>query len=357
MSLLNRFSEWLGRFPLWLFVAAITLASVFKGGISFTPLGTDELQAFPTPPNNWSALSYGMRSVVFITGQDGDLAFGIVGFFAVIMSLALLTYFAYRKFEPVVARVFLALIVVGPIGMALMNRIGRNDVFVILGAAIIAFYGKRIVPFLIGLFIMILGNPEQTVVAFFVLFILSMIPTLRSWRRTAGLGFVVALAVFVPLSMYARASGVKSRVEFLPEYLSNSFYAFAANLPLSIFAAYGAVWLVIGWVFLQISGRSRFWLVVGLGAAPAFVAMITVDQTRVIVGVTTLAVLVILHEYLPKIKNQLDVIGFNPILGVTVAVVLFLPIIDIWGSSGHARTPYLWIFTSIVPQIKTLLIG
>jgi len=335
----------------------LALAIVVKGGISFAPLGTNELANFPTPPDSWGALSYGIRTVVFLTGQDDDLAFGVVGFVLVILTLILITFLISRSFEHSVARIFLALVIVGPIGMILMNRIGRNDVFMILGAVIFALHGRRILLMLIGLVLMLLGNPEQTVVAMSILLLISMLPPLRQWRLKAFSGLVVALIVFAPLWLLARSVGVKSRIEFLQDYLSNSFYAFAANLPLSLYAAFGAVWLVIGWIIISSSMRNRVWLLLALVVVPVLVTMITVDQTRVLVGVTTVAIVVLLKEFLPKLVQQVAELNFRPALAASFIIVLFLPVIDIWGSSGHASTPYLWIFTSIVPQIKLFILG
>lgn len=357
MKGLFRLDGWLITIPLWIYSLTLMVAIVIKGGISFAPLGTDELASFPLPPENWSSLSYGMRTIVFLTGQDGDLAFGVVGFVLVLSSIVLITFLASRSFEPTVARVFLALIIVGPIGMILMNRIGRNDVFMILGAVIFTLHGRRILLMLIGLVLMLLGNPEQTVVAMSILLLISMLPQLRQWRMKAFSGLVVALIVFAPLWLLARSVGVKSRIEFLQDYLSSSFYAFAANLPLSLYAAFGAVWLVIGWLFIKSSMRNRVWLLLALVVVPVVVTMITVDQTRVFVGVTTIAIAVLLKEFLPKLVEQLMDLNFKPILAASFIIVLFLPVIDIWGSSGHARTPYLWVFTSIVPQIKVLILG
>ena len=357
VPLLLKFNLWVTRIPLWLYSMGLVVAVGMKSGITFTPLGLDELLNFPAPPNNWSAMSYGMRTVVFLSGNEGDIAFGVMGFILVILSFATLTLAASRVMDPLITRLFLALVIVGPIGMVLLNHIGRNDVFVIIGATMVAMHGRKIYMMVIGLLIMILGNPEQALVAFFCLMILSYIPMLNHWRRVAVFGFVTALAIFIPLSLYVRSSGVKGRLEFLPELLSASFYPFAANLPLTLYASFGATWLIIGWVFLHISVKSRVLLVIGILVIPLFVTMITVDQTRVTVGVTTLSVMVLLREFLPRIVSQLKSRNFVPILGTGVAIVLFLPIIEIWGTSGHTRTPYLWIFTSIVPQIKSLLIS
>ena len=357
MPLLLRFNNWVTRIPLWAYSFFLVVAVAVKSGFTFTPLGGDELLNFPVPPNTWSALSYGMRSLVLITGVEGDVAVGAIGLVTVLISLVLITLLASRVMDPLVARIFLALVIVGPIGMVLLNHIGRNDVFVILGATIIAMCGRKISVMFLGLFIMILGNPEQSAVAMFCLLVLSFVPSFRSWRRAAGIGFVVALVAFIPLSLFARSAGVKSRIEFLPDYFSSSFYPFTANLPLTFYAAFGATWIVLGWIFLQISVRSRILLTMGIVIIPFFVTMITVDQTRVTVGVTTLSIMVALREYLPKFVCQLKSFNFAPVLGAVLVVVLFLPVIEIWGTSGHARTPYLWIFTSIVPQIKSLLIG
>ena len=357
VPLLLKFNHWVMGIPLWLYSMGLVVAVGMKSGITFTPLGLDELLDFPAPPNNWSAMSYGMRTVVFLSGNEGDIAFGVMGSFIVLLSFGFLTYAASRVMDRLISRLFLALVIVGPIGMVLLNHIGRNDVFVILGATVVAMYGQKIYMMVFGLVIMILGNPEQALVAFFCLVILSFIPVLNHWRRVAVSGFVIALAIFIPLSLYVRSSGVKGRLEILPEFLSASFYPFAANLPLTLYASFGATWLIIGWVFLHIYLKSRVLLVIGILVIPLFVTMITVDQTRVTVGVTTLSVMVILREFLPRMVSQLKSLNFAPILGTGVAIVLFLPIIEIWGTSGHTRTPYLWIFTSIVPQIKSLLIS
>jgi len=355
--LLLKFNVWVTRIPLWLYSLFLVVACLAKTGFTFMPLGGEELVDFPAPPNNWSAMSYGMRTAVFLSGNDGDIAFGAIGSVFVLLSLAFLTIAASSAMDPLSGRLFLAFVIVGPIGMVLLNHIGRNDVFVILGATMIAIYGQKIYMLVFGLVIMILGNPEQTLVAFFCLMILSNIPMLRQWRRVAAAGFMVALAIFIPLTLYVRSTGVKGRVEFLPELLSASFYPFAANLPLTLYASFGATWLIIGWILLHISFKGQILITIGLLAIPLLVTMITVDQTRVTVGVTTLSIMVIIREFMPRIVTQLKSLNFGPILGAGVVLVLFLPVIEIWGTSGHTRTPYLWIFTSIVPQIKALLIN
>jgi hypothetical protein len=357
MQGLLRFDKWLSTIPVWSYSLILTIAIVLKGGFSFFPLGPGELANYPLPPDSWGALSYGMRSVVFALGQDGELAYSIVGLLLVVLSVSLLTYFASREFQPLVARLFLALVIVGPIGLILVNRIGRNDVFMILGAVIFALCGYRLLGLAFGLLFMILANPEQAVVAMAILLLVSMIPQLHHWRNKAFWGLMILSLVFVPLWLLAKSTGVKSRIEYLPDFLSNSFYAFAANLPLSLYAAYGAVWLILGWVVLNSQNRVRIWLLIALVVIPVSVTMITVDQTRVYVSITAVTVVIVLRDYLPKLIDQLVNLRFKPILATGFLTVMFLPVIDIWGSSGHVQTPYLWIFTSIVPQIKDLILG
>lgn len=335
----------------------LSVAVAIKSGLSFAPLGSYELVNFPVPPDTWGSLSYGMRTLVFITGYQEDISFSIVGAVLTVITIIVLTALSQRTFESTGSRVFLALVIVSPIGMVLFNRLGQGDVLVILGAIVFALLGPRLLAVLAGLILMILGNPEQAVVALFSLLILSFVTDMKTWRRPAVIGLSIASGVFIILALWARAVGAQSRLEYLPEFLSSSFYAFAANLPLSVYAGFAAIWVILGWVFVHVPFMSRTWLLIALVVVPGIVTIITVDQTRVFVGVTTLSVLVLGREFLPKIKDQLQSLGFKPVLGATVVLVMFLPIIDIWGSSGHARTPYLWIFTSIVPQIKTLLIG
>jgi MFS family permease len=298
-----------------------------------------------------------MRLIVYPTGNQDTLTFGIVGFVLLVLTIFLITFLAGRKFNEIDARLFILLVVVGPIGLILFNRIGRNDSLMILGALIVVLGGLRFLYLLVGLLIMLLGNPEQTVVAFGILLILSFIPQLKVWRRRAITGLAIALITFVGLSMLARSVESKSRLEYLPDYLNASFYAFAANLPLSLYAGYAAFWLIAAWIFVQVRGRSRLLLVLALVVAPVSVTIITVDQTRVFVGVTTLAVFVLLKSYIPQMREYVNSLGFQPVLAGAVLIVLFLPVLDIWGTSGGVSTPYLWVFTEIVPQIKSFIVG
>lgn len=357
MSGLERLNRWLISIPIWVYTVIMGVAIIVKSGLSFAPLDASEFQNFPLPPNYWPALSYGMRSLVYGTGQTDSTTFGIIGLLLVLITIITITFLAKQALDPVAARLFILFAIVGPIGMVLFNRIGQNDVFVILGAVLITFLGMRWFPFLIGLTLMLLGNPEQTVVALSVLLLLSGIPRLKVWRRRAIAGLLISLVVFLFLSSLARSVGAKSRLEYLPDYLSNSFYAFAANLPLSLYAAFGAFWLIAAWIFVHLNRNERIWLVVGLVLAPLAVTMITVDQTRVFVGVSVLAVFILLKTYLADIKQNLDARGISSVIAAALIIVLFLPVIDIWGSDGHARTPYLWIFSSVVPQIKILILG
>ena len=342
---------------MWLFALICTIAVVIKSGFGIAPLNEGEFQNFPLPPNYWSALTYGPRLTVYLTGRNDEIAFSVVGIILTLIAIATIVLLAVRRFQDQNDRIFVAIVLISPIGMVLLNRIGQADVFVILGAAVIAISSPRIHWFILGTVIMLLGNPEQTVVSFLGLVILSLISSFKTWRRRAITGLLVSVTVFILLSILARSVGAKNRLEYLPELLSASFYAFAANLPLSLYAAFGATWLIIFWVIAHLRKWDRLWFLVSLVALPLLVIMLTVDQTRVFVGVTTLSVLVTLTNYLPMFKDWLNTLGIQPVLAVVLLALLFLPIIDIWGSSGHARTPYLWIFTSVVPEIKGFLIG
>jgi len=357
MATIKKLDRWLASIPLWLFVLISTASVVVKAGVSFAPLDNTEFQNFPFPPNYWSALSYGMRSIVFFTGQRSELTFSVVGILLTIGSVAAIAYFANQRLAPTPARLFIMLVLIGPIGMVLFNRIGQNDVLVIMGALIAAFSGQRILIFILGIALMLLGNPEQTIIALLALLILSLVPELRRWMWPSIVGLILAVVTFFSLSALARSTGARNRMEYLPDYLSNSFYGFAANLPLSLYAGLGAVWLVVAWVLVRVTRKERLWVILALAVLPFTVTMITVDQTRVYVGVSALAVFVLLLNYLPGINSTVAKSKFPAFLGLTFLALLFLPIIDIWGSSGHARTPYLWIFTSVVPQVKTLIVG
>jgi hypothetical protein len=344
--LLERSQGWLERLPLAAFAGIALALGIIKTGIRLDPLPGSDAQFFPQPPNSFSATAFGLRGLVWLLTPNSSLGFVIMGLVVVAVVIAVSTATFHRLLTNEASRILLLVLLVGPIGGTLYTTIGQNDSLLILGSLIVAVSGKKITVSALGLAIMILANPEQTVVAWSVLLIMSFTPILREWRRYASYGLIVAFAGFLAISVGVRAAGAGDKTQFLDDFLLQSVHNFASNLPLSLYALFGFSWpLVLVLVYTQ---GARTALVGALALVPAIVVTaVTVDQTRVLVGVTTMATLTWMISSLKKVDSGSFRFSISNRLAWMFLLALVLPSVMVFGPSGLPWGPYSWVFHAL----------
>lgn len=356
VSLASSWQRRLGRLPMWGFALALICLAVIKGGFTINALIPEPLSNYPTPPSTFSSTSYGLRTLAWLLRMDYPGSYVVLGLIITAITLGFIAWAVPRVSQPDDSRIILVLILLGPITLILLNNIGRHDVLMILGGSILGLLGRNWIWALVGVMIMVLGNPEQSIVATVLLLSLTSMPQLRAWRAGAGLAVGVSALASITLGLWAHSVGVESRIGFITGLLGNSIYQFFGNFPLSVYAGYGIVWVVVIWVMRQASTSLRWLIGFALLAIPFAMTAITLDQTRVFVGLTTASIVAVLVISVPQMRQASIASGFvNPLFWV-FATGLFLPAIEVW-SKGYVRVPYAWFFIEIVPQIKTLLLG
>jgi hypothetical protein len=351
-SLQRRFSQ--VPFPLLAFL--VICLAILKCGISINPLTPEPLSDFPTPRPGYAALSYGLRSLAWMLQMEGPSAYVILGLCLTAIAFVFIPWAARRAATQQDARLLMVLIILGPIGVVLLNNLGRHDVLVILGGLALGFLGRNWRWALAGAAVMVLGNPEQAVVASAVLLLLTFSRELRPWRAGAVIALSISSVAFIVLSTWAAGAGVGSRATFVGGLLGNSIYQFFGNFPLSLYAGYGVIWIVILWSLFQARTPLRWLILICLILIPAAMTAITLDQTRVFVGVSTGAVTAVLVAFVPLMRAAAEAAGYRNTLSWTLACAAFLPAFEIW-STGYVRMPYGQFFSDVLPHIKSFLIG
>lgn len=334
----------------------MVLLGFLRTGVSVIRLAPEPLASFPTPQPTASALSFGTRTVAKVLGWEFPDSYVVITAFVAVLLLVVLGVVLRPGSFGVDGWLLAVLIVLGPIGQVLFTHIGGHDAWVILGGLVLGLLGARWWWALAGSVLMVLGNPEQALLATLCLLVLTWTPWLRARRASSMLAFGLCLAFFAALALFARLSGVPDRSGYLTTYLGNSIYNFGANLPLSLYAALGIVWIVLGWLLVRSTWRSRGLLLAGVLVLPLLFTAITMDQTRVFVGISTAGVVALLTVAVPRMRAEAESRGFGNVVFWTGLTGVFLPAV-VLTFTGTVIVPHAWFFVWVVPGLKSLLGG
>ena len=338
----SRLDRFLNDIPWVLFVIGLVLIGLLKAGIQL--LGTPAaLESWPEPLPTADSISYGNRSIAFILGWEFSGAYAAISLCVSVVALAVLVFALRPGRYGVDGRILAIVIVLGPIGQVLMTNVGGHDAWMILGSLVTAAFGRKVGGVTVGVVLMSLGNPEQAVIAMGCLLVITLIPNFRERRRSTLFGLILAIALLGALSLYAMLVGVSTRGGYLEEYLLQGLNNFFINFPLSLFAILGISWIVVAWILTDMSNRNRLFFLVGIIAVPLVFTAITVDQTRVFVGLSSAALMTALLDAVPRMHREAQLIGLRNPLAWTLLVAVLLPAVLIT-YTGSVNIPYAWIF-------------
>ncbi len=328
----------------WLLITLVLISiAVFKGGIGMEIGAQDAEPTFPLPQPGMAALSFGLPAIVWILGIQGQVT--LIGLTSIALSIALLALIAWRLNRMLpgeTGRGVTILLLLSPVTLVLLNNIGRHDFLVICGALLIASSLKNPALIFVGVSAMVLGNPEQSVFATFSFLLLSFSLNFAHLRKIALFVFSFSAIAYVVLALWARSLGIDSRIDLFQYHFKVSLLNFFGNLPLSLYAVYGVLWLFVFWLLRRSSKRDRFIVSAALISVPLAITIVTLDQTRVFVGVSTLAVAAALVVMGEKLLVALRKLTATPLAWIFL-VAVFLPAIEITYEGG-ARIPFLWIY-------------
>lgn len=318
-----------------------------KTGLNFTPLseGGIEADVWPAPSGHIGGSSYGMRALIIYLNLEGFREISLLGLALTLIFFVIVVSGCLRLFDRNISRLTLLFIIGGPPTIIALSYIGRFDIFVLTGSWLVALSVWRIhtvATASIGILLMLLGNPEHTAVAGFILLLLTVNPLLRLYRRPSAVTFFAGSAVTLMTSLWAASNGAESRITYWSTYLESSWANFFKNIPVVLYSGYAILLIVVVLSLISTSGAQRIIILIALFLIPTFAIATTLDQTRVFVGVSMLPIVALTLAWM----NQLQQAGLNLatserlVLFAAVAVVI-LPAIEV-DQSGAIRSPYAW---------------
>lgn len=341
-----RWEFWLRKKPYWIIAVVAWLLVALKAGVVLVEPSVSSLESFPYPEDRLTGTSYGLRVMAWAVQTESSDAYALIALMLVVVAMIVIPWTLSRRLSSVDASVAVLLLACGSIGTVLLGNVGRSDVLVILGAALIGILGQSWRWAAFGALLMLLGNPEQGVVGIIAYLLCCADPRLRERRRPALVALVIAVSGLGAVTLAARANGGSSRFAYLQEYLGNALYHFGHNWPLSIYAAYGVLWIIICFALLTGYGWSRWLVFAGAVALPMLATALTLDQTRVFVGVSAAAAFALVTETVPTLVGALTRLR-APVLVLTLALAVMMPSLEI-DFHGTVRATYEWIFTSVL---------
>ncbi|MCB0915536.1 MAG: hypothetical protein H6525_10985 [Actinobacteria bacterium] len=349
----------IGRFVLdvrpWILGLLAVLLAVVRNGIHFD-IGSVDFAAGARQlpePENWFSSSWGPLLVGRVLGLDADVDTWNTGF--LIFTLAALVAAAVVILARPTPRHRVALIVLAcsPLPTVLLYGIGRYDLFLITGSALVAL-GRRWWVVVIGALIATSANPEQSIVAAVCLLLVASAPRFRAKRRDAVIFGGIAVVNWIGVTLwFAHYEVDGSRALLFPVWIAKSLQGFVEAFPLSLYSWFGALWLVVLFVVGSLTGRSRWFVIAGLFALPGLFTITTLDGTRVFVCVVTAAALFVVHEQLHTIKHG-EVASLLPspvrsgpdpgnlgaFAGAITIAMIMMPAIYYYGFNGFIGVPW-----------------
>jgi len=348
--------KFLTRSPSIVLAGVLVLVALYKAGVAFEVSAQSPTPAFPLPEPGISPTSFGLPALVTALQLTGNAtAIGLV-MFALTAGMLFLFAFAILRRDREGGLVVASLVLLGPVGIAAFGNVGRHDWFVIAGSLLFVLLGRRVIWACIAAIVMVLGNPEQAFISLAIMFAVSFISQFHVWRRSSGIALMLAAMINVALVIWVESLGLDSRVSWIDYHLYWGLKNFLLNLPLSIYAAYGAGWFLILILLWRLRGSQRFLGLTFLVIVPLVVTAMTHDQTRVMVGISAVSGVIIYRALARDSVKVLRDTFPNSWQAVLVITLVLLPSIEIT-NQGVVRPPYLWLFEFFVTRFPPVFTG
>jgi hypothetical protein len=345
-----RLSRWLSRVPLAAYLLIVIALALFRSGIWFTPVPIEvieeNLRSFPQPFPWSESTSYGLRSLLWIFGvgtAEGSMQLTAI---ATASCIAVCILAVGMRFRGTALRLMLMVVILGPMTTVMLGNIGRNDMLLLTGSVIVACaVPGRQWPWLtvIGAALMVSGNPEQAVAASGALLVASLTSGLARYRKPAVVALGVCTAGFLLLQLRSASAGTDSRLGIFTDNLKASLKLFLSDAPLVTYSGYAALWLLVGYCMVNSSTKDRWLLALAFIAVPLLLTAMTLDQTRVWVGVSSLAILALAGSVARKDGEGNPSTGSELLVGATFLAFIFMPAIEVT-FEGIVRMPLEWVY-------------
>lgn len=288
-------------------------------------------ETFPRPVNAGNLNStYGLRTLGYLLNLDSEGSYLVVAIAATTVCLLAAAVAIVKSPWGTVAsrRVTMVVVLGGPLTWTVLREYHGVDPWVLSGSVIVASMAWGRVGLLVGLVLMLLGNPEQTLAAMLALVLASLAPSIQAWRTRALIGLASSTFVVVVLTLWTESLGDDNRISMLRETVITGGGYFLSWGYLGIYAGLG---LAPVFAFALWRNHNSISSALAFGLAfmvPVIATVTTLDQSRVFVGTSTLLVTAITLRVLPSVLSWFHKHELDGQLIVVVAVAL-LPVVHI----------------------------
>lgn len=319
------------RIPTWILVALVLVVTLLKSGFATKSPVVWELENFPLPVSErGQTSSYGLRTLGYFFQTESQATYWLiaVAMTLLVMGLAVAALLASPIGSVTSRRLSVVVVLGGPLVWTVLREYHGLDPWVLAGSVIIASLSWGRIGFLVGLSLMLLGNPEQALVAMVALGIASLIPALRQWQPRAFIGLAVATIVVAAVSAVTYNLGGTSRLSMVRQYaIEGGGYFFSWGY-LGLYAGLGLAPLFAIAIWLHSKRTITGIFMLGAFCVPVLFTMVTLDQSRVLVGTSSLLAVTVTLVSLPIVLDWLDQHNLDGPLVVLVTVLL-LPVVHI----------------------------
>lgn len=328
--------------PKWVFVLSVPFLTLLHSGFNYS-FNRDTVQSatvsFPSPMQSQESTSYGLRTIAWAFGVTTEQSYLKLSFALTLIVMLAFGFYAWSKLPRNAAAVVVAIVLIGPIGTNLVNNIGMYDVFMYAGALFLGIAGRSWLTGIVGGLLMSAGNPEQALLASIAFALVGIGLTQKNIWKAGIAAFITALISWAFLFAYVRSSGTESRIFMLTRLFRQSLSYFLQGIPIQIYAGYG---LAFAFVLVAVTALSRnraILLLIGILVLPVMATASTLDQTRVLVQVSTASVVALLVWIAPRALIALERIGWKSASALIVCIAVVLPAVSII-YPGEIRLPY-----------------
>ena len=321
----------LGRVPttfLFLLVLAVTLV---KSGVGQKVPVVWDPATYPLPVSDRGQnSSYGLRTLGYVFGLDSQSTYLVMSLAVTIICVVLAAAAIIKSpwGNRSSRRIVMVVVLGGPFMWTILREYHGIDPWVLGGSVVVASFAWGRVGLFVGLALMLLGNPEQAFVAGVALLIATFMPSLRQWRKRALLVLFTAFTVLVVLALWTASLGDDSRLALIQ---SSAIEGGGYFVSWGLLGIYGGLGLIPLFAYVLWTGDRRF--ISGLALVVAFLipiaaTMVTLDQSRVLVGTSTLLGTAVTLRAVPSL---LDWFQRHDLDGqvITVVIVLLLPVVHV----------------------------
>lgn len=298
-SATTRLGIWLSAIPIGAFIALVTALAFLKS--TFLWRGSffyQEAAGFPTPVTHFST-NFLPIVIHRASGDYVSLVFLATSLLALAAAVVALIYFLWQPTDvSETRRIAIILAFSWPGVLVVLPWIGNGTAFLPL-FLVLTLLARPVWIWLPALVLAIATHPEHTFVGLSLLALLAIRPEFKGFRTRALVGAALAGSVVLATSLWLSTQGVSGRQNEFTGGIDFALPFAFRNGVLGAYTWWGLWWLVVAFVLVVVSRRTRWMLLLVAVLIPAVMTAFTADYTRVFVGVT-LPVGVALVTYLFK---------------------------------------------------------